>query len=239
LKTRTVQTCHGTSTCTSETERACAAFTLFELLAVISIVSILAAILIPITAKVRSSARASSCVSNLRQIGAAFHLYAQEHQQKFPAPQDSNDDYWFWVLQPYVSSPVDDDFTNYNQLNPIFTCPEWDRHRNEWGMDVPDIGFSMSAALTGTFSSDRQTMIDQIDEPSRTVLVLENYSTNTPYFPFSSGQTVADIVPLFFETPQNVPQGVGRHEHRANYLFADGHVKGSTVEEGKRMFESN
>ncbi|MBC8368534.1 MAG: prepilin-type N-terminal cleavage/methylation domain-containing protein [Planctomycetes bacterium] len=49
------------------------AFTLIELLTVIAIFAILAAILIPAVARVRESANASKSVSNLRQIGSGFH----------------------------------------------------------------------------------------------------------------------------------------------------------------------
>ena len=60
------------------------AFTLIELLTVIAIIGILAAILIPVVSSVRESARASKCVSNLRQIGMAFHAFAADNQDRFP-----------------------------------------------------------------------------------------------------------------------------------------------------------
>jgi prepilin-type N-terminal cleavage/methylation domain-containing protein/prepilin-type processing-associated H-X9-DG protein len=55
-----------------------AGFTLIELLTVIAIIAILAALLIPVVGRVRDSARAATCGSNLRQIGAAMVLYAEE-----------------------------------------------------------------------------------------------------------------------------------------------------------------
>ncbi|MDR1282047.1 MAG: type II secretion system GspH family protein, partial [Opitutaceae bacterium] len=56
------------------------AFTLVELLAVIVIIGVLAAILIPTVSKVRSAARATQCTSNLRQLGIATQLYLGEHK---------------------------------------------------------------------------------------------------------------------------------------------------------------
>ncbi len=60
------------------------AFTLIELLTVIAIIGILAAILIPVVSAVRESARASNCVSNMRQIGNAIHLFALDTNDHTP-----------------------------------------------------------------------------------------------------------------------------------------------------------
>jgi prepilin-type N-terminal cleavage/methylation domain-containing protein/prepilin-type processing-associated H-X9-DG protein len=59
-------------------------FTLIELLTVIAIIGILAAILIPVVGAVRDSARGAQCVSNLRQIGQAIHLYAEANEGLAP-----------------------------------------------------------------------------------------------------------------------------------------------------------
>ena len=57
------------------------AFTLIELLVVIAIIAILAAILFPVFAKAREAGRAASCKSNLKQIGTAFMMYAQDYDE--------------------------------------------------------------------------------------------------------------------------------------------------------------
>lgn len=59
-------------------------FTLIELLVVIAIIAILASILFPVFAKARESARASSCLSNMKQIGTAFQMYLTDNDQLFP-----------------------------------------------------------------------------------------------------------------------------------------------------------
>ncbi len=61
-------------------------FTLIELLTVIAIIGILAAILIPVVSSVRESARATQCLSNLRQIGLSLALYTDDHDGRFPFP---------------------------------------------------------------------------------------------------------------------------------------------------------
>src|SRR4051812_40905338 len=57
------------------------AFTLIELLVVIAIIAILAAILFPVFARAREAARKTACLSNLKQIGTAVLMYAQDYDE--------------------------------------------------------------------------------------------------------------------------------------------------------------
>ncbi|HTE17749.1 MAG TPA: DUF1559 domain-containing protein, partial [Armatimonadota bacterium] len=59
-------------------------FTLIELLVVIVIIAILAAILFPVFAKARESARKTQCISNTRQFGMAIMQYVQDYDESFP-----------------------------------------------------------------------------------------------------------------------------------------------------------
>jgi prepilin-type N-terminal cleavage/methylation domain-containing protein len=59
-------------------------FTLVELLVVLAIVSILAAILLPVIGRVRDRARATSCLSNMRQIGMGLMMYLSDKSEHFP-----------------------------------------------------------------------------------------------------------------------------------------------------------
>lgn len=59
-------------------------FTLIELLVVIAIIAILAAILFPVFAQAREQARTTACLSNEKQIGLGFKMYAQDYDEKWP-----------------------------------------------------------------------------------------------------------------------------------------------------------
>lgn len=60
------------------------AFTLIELVVVIVIIILLAGLLMAVFSRARAKARAATCASNLRQLGAAFLIYAQDYDGQFP-----------------------------------------------------------------------------------------------------------------------------------------------------------
>jgi prepilin-type N-terminal cleavage/methylation domain-containing protein/prepilin-type processing-associated H-X9-DG protein len=61
-------------------------FSLIELLVVIAVIAILAALLFPVFSQARDAARKATCQSNLKQFGAAFQMYAADHDGLFPNP---------------------------------------------------------------------------------------------------------------------------------------------------------
>src|SRR5688572_28647190 len=90
------------------------AFTLIELLVVIAIMAILGAILFPVFARAREAARASSCLSNLKQVGLALSMYVQD-QEGYPTHSSlssvSPRTYWPDSIYPYVKNEK------------VFQCP--------------------------------------------------------------------------------------------------------------------
>jgi prepilin-type N-terminal cleavage/methylation domain-containing protein/prepilin-type processing-associated H-X9-DG protein len=88
------------------------AFTLIELLVVIAIIAILAAILFPVFAQAREKARGASCLSNMKQIGTAIRMYAQDYDEEglYSMWPDTNTNYggvwetYMEWLNPYIKN---------------------------------------------------------------------------------------------------------------------------------------
>src|SRR5688572_24133270 len=75
-------------------------FTLTELIVTIGLLAVLLALLFPALVKVRAAQRSTACTANLRQIGTAFHIYAQDNAFRLPVPALANRS-WEQMLGPY------------------------------------------------------------------------------------------------------------------------------------------
>jgi len=94
-------------------------FTLIELLVVIAIIALLMAILLPSLNRARDQGKGIACRNNLKQIGLALTLYAQDHEGKVPR----NGGVWILKFMPYVGGQGDRD-QDYREMG-VYNCPKY------------------------------------------------------------------------------------------------------------------
>ncbi|AHF90945.1 N-terminal cleavage protein [Opitutaceae bacterium TAV5] len=191
------------------------AFTLIELLTVIAIIGILAAIIIPTVGKVRDSARSAQCLSNLRQMGLAARLYAEDNKGKL-MPADYNFPRGLWKYTgrsdsrlPQISGDPPPDLKGT-----IFECPKVYSDkltpRRSYGVNYcfgPDYVVETSA------QSGKIVLLSRFEMQSRTLLF-------------------GDLGRGTSATSNLHPGSLnGRHNEKANVVYLDGHAAALTITE--------
>ena len=200
-----------------ESRRFLTGFTLIELLVVIAIIALLLAILMPSLKKARDQAKGITCRNNLRQIGLAAMLYAEDNDMYIPR----NGGFWILRFMPYLRDQSQNE-TDYREID-VYNCPKYpDKEQtvdyviNSWKDDVEE--FIGSSKLS------------DFHQPGLKILLADN-----EYGPWRAiikdkgglgGRGTFDVW-----RPPHLPSGpdgqrrVARARHRdgCNGMFLDGH----------------
>lgn len=196
-------------------------FTLIELLAVIAIIGVLAAVMIPVIGVVRENGRQAVCVSNLRQIMGATLLYSQDNRGVLPlvvGPESLGQDRrWATQVQPYLNPAM-----SAQSVDPlsVFKCPGDDIVRTSAVASDStwcSYGLNIRVHVAGNVNNTAQKRFTAIVNPGRTILYGDAwYLANTVFQSHSLLSFMGDF---------------HRGGDGSNYVFADGHVAFMTMAE--------
>lgn len=196
-----------------------AGFTLIELLVVLAIIGVLAALLLPTLARAKHKARDITCVSQLRQLGLAVRMYADDYQNRLPAaeilptmPADPANPLprICDVLGPYVGRAA----ASTNASAAVFKCPSDNLNRYarqgssyEWNTELN--GHRMDETRTRNFRIISITVVDGEE-------VAHTDETRELLFPPATTPLLLD-----YDEFHPRPPKPGK-----NVVYMDGHVAG-------------
>lgn len=209
------------------------AFTLIELLVVLGVLALLAAILLPSLSQARLSARRIACVSNLRQLGIASHIYWDDHDGlSFWYSYGSTNGgkrYWFGWLQDGAEGarefdPAQGVLWPYLQGRGVELCPSLrqDVHHFKPKAIGAAYGYGYNLHLAGGFGKPA-VYIGRVPRPADTALFADAAQVNTFQPPASPDNPLLEE---FYYITDTEPTVHFRHRRRANVLYCDGHVDG-------------
>lgn len=199
-------------------------FTVLELMVVVAIIAVLAALIIPTVGSAKEKAFQVKCANNLRQIGMGIEYYKEDHDSCYPFPSPTAYSYWDkWALMNELGS-------NYIKNSwGVFSCPA-SRNRKDLNLRVNGIAgarmdyeinsgvFGMKVNGTNSFwHGPPDNRNESINIPTIAVVIYDWPGPN--YYGILGGPLDPNIDPM--------PHPSGG----INAYFADGHVSWITYED--------
>src|SRR5581483_5856328 len=219
-------------------------FTLIELLVVIAIIAILAAILFPVFAQARERARAISCLSNLKQLGLATMMYAQDYDETLfaqPFPGCVNGDvsrpvyYYPDMLYPYVKNVQlfkEPDYEGYPFWpytcfygGGLQTAAPYNKSPNVNSLADYHLGYGINELLLDGDANGGGTALAAIQRPAEIMLLSDGYQLWNTYIGYCLNLGDGYRTYAISSDQQTWFYGAPRHFNGANLNFTDGNAK--------------
>lgn len=213
------------------------AFTLVELMVVVAIIAILAALLLPVFVRAKDAAKRAKCLSNLKQIGYAFMLYIGDDDDRLPDRRDLKISLGY---RPWTTWPPSDPRGGWAAV----VLAPYVKSKEVWSCDSVKGGALSEAVQVRQDSPDGTTRywlwrFDRPDDPipldnlwgkSPEQAVDDLVAANNPQAGRPDGVAQVEIAvdPYFPKTIPTVPlgqKGVTAHFGGRNRLFLDTHAK--------------
>jgi general secretion pathway protein G len=187
-----------------------AGFTLLELLAVVAVVLLLAAILMPAVARSMDTVHTTRCAANMRQLAAVYTLYAADHEKVLPTKAMLGNSSYRTIHDPLGLPSY---FASYISKESVWLCP-----RGRKTLLANGVNYAWSRAQNLVSESGAA---GAYGKPKSTILVWDNFNYALPSVfgvtEATSGGPNAVTTALYYKP----------HERRGkvNYLYLDGHVE--------------